>query len=89
MDVVERADPTHTTRTEAYPAEPASISWLEALETKLSMSEKAKMETLTMMSLRFCVCTKLTAMIEASSKTPPKSATQAVQNGQRRYRRII
>jgi hypothetical protein len=76
LDVVERADPTNTTRIVAYPVKAASISWLEALEINLSMSEKANTETLAMMNLRFCVCTKLPAMIGTSSKTPTKSATQ-------------
>ena len=44
LDVVERADPTNTMRTAAYPVRPASISCLESLETNLSMSEESENE---------------------------------------------
>jgi hypothetical protein len=44
LGVVERADPTNTTRTAAHPAKPAIISCLEALETNLSMSEEGENE---------------------------------------------
>jgi hypothetical protein len=80
LDVVERADPTNTTRTERIRPEPASISRLEALEMKLSMSEKAKTKTLAMTSLRFCLCTKLTAMIGPAARLLQRVRPKTVRN---------